>query len=243
MKSTNEQLKNRGFAFDEDIVVYKNYTENELLKLLRDKEAYKRTISIKLLSENPKEKYIPLFCEMLKTEKKLYTKIELCNSLEKYGEKSIPFLIPLLGTIGDNHHKKIEIVDINKKSYPLPRDIAGRILIRIGPKVFPELKKIIRENKNANQISESLEVIGHITGNYKNYEMEKTLIDYFHKNRGNEFPEWKLVRAFQSFNSREIKTLLKNVIKEHKNKIIVEEAKRSIQRIETRAMPTSSEFP
>jgi hypothetical protein len=234
MKSTTEQLKSRGFAFAEDIVPYENYTENELLKLLQDKNAYKRTISIKLLSKNLKEKYIPLFCEMLKTEKKLYTKIELCITLGKYGEKSIPYLISLLGTIGNNQHKKIEIVDINKKSYPYPRDIAGRTLIGLGPIVFPELKKIIMENKNLTQIAESIEVIGHITWNYKNYEMEKTLLDYFHQNRGNEFLEWKLVRAFQSFNSIEIKTILKDIIANHKNKVIAEEAKRSIKRIEDR---------
>jgi hypothetical protein len=234
MKSTNEQLKSRGFAFDEDIVLYENYAETELLKLSQDKNAYKRTISIKLLSKNPKEKYIPLFCEMLKTEKKLYTKIELCITLGEYGEKSIPYLVSLLGTIGNNQHKKIEIVDINKKSYPCPRDIVGRTLIRLGPKVFPELKKIIMENKDLAQIAETIEVIGHITWNYKNYEMEKILLDYFHRNRGNEFLEWKLVRAFQSFNSTEIKAILNNVIAGHKNKIIVEEAKRSIKRIADR---------
>jgi hypothetical protein len=64
--------------------------------------------------------------------------------------------------------------------------------------------------------------------------MEKILVDYFHGNRGNEFLEWKLVRAFQSFNSIEVKVILKNVIANHKNKVIVEEAKRSIKRIEGR---------
>ena len=44
MKSTNEQLKNRGFAFEEDIELFKKYGENELLKLLQDKDAFKRTI-------------------------------------------------------------------------------------------------------------------------------------------------------------------------------------------------------
>ena len=231
MKSTNDQLRNRGFVFDGDIILYKNYAENELLELLNDKEAYKRTIAIKLLSNYNNENYIKIFCEKLKTEKKLYTKIELCNVLEKYNEKAIPYLIPLLGTIGNNQHKKMEIVDINKKSYPLPRDIAGRILIRIGPKIFSELKKVILENKNTDQIMESIDVIGHITWNYRNYEMANVLVEYYNKIRGNEFIEWKIIRAFQSFNSKEIKTILEKIIKTHKNKIIIEEAKRSIKRI------------
>ena len=234
MKSTNEQLKNRGFAFEEDIEIYKNYREDELLKLSQNKDAFKRTISVKLLSKNPKEEYIPLFCEMLENEKKLYTKLELQKILAEYGEKSIPYLIPLLGAIGNNQHKKIGIVDINKKSYPCPRDVVGMVLIRIGPKTFPELKRIILENRNLEQIHEAIDVIGHITWNYENYEMEEILIEYYNANRGNEFIEWKLIRAFQSFNSIEIKTILNNVIKANKNEILVIEARRSINRIENR---------
>ena len=234
MKSTNEQLKNRGFAFEDDILLYKNYNENELLELLHDENAYKRTISIRLLSKNPKEKYIPLFCEMLKSKEKLYTKLELQNSLKNYGEKCIPYLIPLLGTIGNNQHKKVEIIDINKKSYPCPRDIVGMILIRIGPKVFPELGRLLAEDKNINQIHEAIDVIGHITWNFKDYSMEKILLDYYYKHKDNEFIRWKIVRAFQSFNSNEIKNILENIIKTDKNKIITEEAKRSINRIENR---------
>jgi hypothetical protein len=83
-----------------------------------------------------------------------------------------------LGTIGKNRHNKIEIIDIHKKSYPLPRDIVGRILIRIGPQVFPELKRITLEDKNINQTMEAIDVIGHITWNYKNYEMENILTEY-----------------------------------------------------------------
>jgi HEAT repeat protein len=234
MKSTNEQLKNRGFVFDNDILLYKNYKENELLKLLQDKNAYKRTISIKLLSENPKEKYIPLFCEMLKSKEKLYTKLELQNSLKNYGEKAIPYLIPLLGTIGNNQHKKAEIIDINKKSYPCPRDIVGMILIRIGPKVFPELKTLLADDKNIKQIHEAIDIIGHITWNFKDYSMEKVLLEYYNKHKDNEFITWKIIRAFQSFNSKEVKDILENLIRTDNNKIITEEAKRSINRIENR---------
>jgi hypothetical protein len=230
MKSTNEQLKNRGFAFDDDIKLYKNYNENELLTLLQDKEAYKRTIAIQLLSKYNKENYIKLFCETLKTEKKLYTKIELCTVLENYKEKAIPYLMSLLGTIGKNQHKEIEIIDLDKKSYPLPRDIVGRILIRIGPKVFPEINKLLAEDKNINQIYEAIDVIGHITWNYKDYSMENTLLEYYKKHKDNEFIEWKIVRAFQSFISNEIKNILEKIITIHKNETIKEEAKRSIKR-------------
>jgi hypothetical protein len=233
MKSTKEQLRNRGFVFDEDLLLYENYIEDVLLKLAQDKEAYKRTIAIKILSNYHKDKYLPLFCETLRTEKKLYTKMELCAALENYGEKSIPYLMPLLGTIGNNRHNKIDIIDLRKKSYPLPRDIVARILIRIGTRVFPELKKILVENENKIQIPNAIDVVGHITWNYKDYSLENVLKECWKKNNGNKFIEWKIIRAFQSFNSIEIISILENVIKTHKNKIIVEEAKRSMNRIKS----------
>jgi hypothetical protein len=234
MKSTKEQLKNRGFAFDEDITLYEKYTENELLQLLQDKNAYKRTIGIKLLSKNLKTKFIPIFCEMLKSNEKLYTKLELQNTLKNYGKKSIPYLVSLLGTIGKNQHKKVGLIDLNKKSYPCPRDIVGMILIRIGPKVFPDLKKLLTEDTNVKQIYEGIDIIGHITWNYKDYSMENTLLDYYNKHKDNEFIRWKIIRAFQSFNSKEIRKILEETIRKDSNKVIVEEAKRSKNRMETR---------
>jgi hypothetical protein len=154
--------------------------------------------------------------------------------LKEYGEKSIPYLIPLLGTIGNNQHKKIEIIDMGKKSYPCPRDVVAMILIRIGPKVFQELQRILIEDKNKNQIHEAIDIIGHITWNFKDYSMEKVLLEYYNKHKENEFIRWKITRAFQSFNSIEIKNILENIIKTDINKIIMEEANRSINRIENR---------
>ena len=234
MKSTRKQLLNRGFAFEEDIESFKNLTEKDLLDLLKDKDAFKRTISVNLLSKSRKEKLIPIFCEMLKSGEKLYTKLELQNALKEYGETSIPYLVPLLGTIGNNQHKKIEIIDLKKKSYPCPRDIVGMILSRIGPKVFPELKKLLTLDKNRNQINEAIDIIGHITWNFNDNSMEKPLLDYYNKHKNNEFIQWKIIRAFQSFNSMEIMKILKTTVKNHQNKVIVEEAKRSINRIESR---------
>jgi hypothetical protein len=234
LKSSEEQLKGRGYVTDGDIEKYTGLNENDLVQLLHNKEAYKRTIGIRLLSAYKKEKYIPLFCGLLKTEKKLYTKIALCDSLIQYDEKAIPYLLPLIGTIGNNRHTKIAAADIHKKSYPLPRDIAGRILIRIGPAVFPELEKIITENTNTSQVYEAIDVIGHIAWNYRDYRLEKALIGVYNKNQNDEFLEWKIIRAFQSFNSPEVKTILEKTRRTGRNKILAEEAKRSLMRIEGR---------
>ncbi len=125
LKSNAEQLRQRGFASDNDVLEYADSGEQKIMELLSSREAYKRTIGIKLLSKQKNEKHLPLLCETLKTEKKLYTKIALCECLESFGESAIPYLLPLLGTIGNNQHKEISIVDLDKKSFPLPRDISA----------------------------------------------------------------------------------------------------------------------
>lgn len=109
MKSSNEQLKNRGYATIEDIDKYADLNENELLLLLKSKEPQKRTIAVKLLANKIKlnNEIINLFCNMLLHENKLYTKIELCNALSKASLESAKIMVKYLGTIGKNQHKEL----------------------------------------------------------------------------------------------------------------------------------------
>jgi hypothetical protein len=77
-------------------------------------------------------------CRQLAVEKKLYTKIALCESLAARAELSIEPLIELLGRIGKNQETKIPERGFYKVSYPLPRDIAARIICRlvIGGQIY-----------------------------------------------------------------------------------------------------------
>ena len=51
MKSSDSQLRSRGKVTSEDFQQYISHTQIELLKMLKSKEAYKRTIAVKILSE------------------------------------------------------------------------------------------------------------------------------------------------------------------------------------------------
>jgi hypothetical protein len=235
MKSTKEQLKSRGKAFDDDIDSYKKCNETELLELLHSHEAYKRTIGIKLLHKlYRREEYIPLFCDMLKEEDKLYTRIELRNTLAEYEEKSIPYILPLLGIIGNNQHKQIGIVDDNKPSYPCPRDLAAGVLIRIGEKALPYLKTFVVESKNKKAIYEAIDAIGFISWHSNNIDMENLLINCWENNKEDALMKWKLIRAFQSFNTMKIKNILEDTLRNNEDDIIKKEAKRSMERMNNR---------
>ncbi len=117
MKSSDEQLKNRGYATIEDINGYTNLNESELLELLKSKELHKRTIAINLLSNKSQldNNIINLFCNMLLHENKLYTKIELCNALSKASVESAKIMVNYLGIIGKNQYKELPEKRFNKK--------------------------------------------------------------------------------------------------------------------------------
>jgi hypothetical protein len=233
MKSSDEQLRSRGFLDEQDFLKFQKNPNVNLISLLNSKLAHERTAAIRQISLDLEDKYIPEICERLKIEKKLYTKLEISKCLEKYSEKAIPYLIPLIGKIGENQHKEIKIVDLNKSSFPLPRDIVARIMIRIGPKVVPYLKPLFRTSETM-LISEIIDIIGHISWNFHDYSMEDFLIEYFKKNDFEEIITWKLIRAFQSFTSPEITILLEEIIANSQNEIFKKEAERSLNRISKR---------
>lgn len=52
MKSHINKLKNRGYIPIEDIRDYEDLNKNELLELLKAKEAYKITIAVNLFGQN-----------------------------------------------------------------------------------------------------------------------------------------------------------------------------------------------
>lgn len=238
MKSSNEQLKNRGYATTEDIDKYVDLNEDELMVLLKSKEPYKRTIAIKLLSNKAQSDndIINLFCNMLLHENKLYTKIELCNALSKASIKSSKIMVDYLGIIGKNQYKELPDKKFNKKSYPLPRDIVARTLAHMGVEVLPELIKVLKSN-NVVAIREALDAIGFICFyNSKVYHEEilNDLISCFNEYIEDDIIRWKLVRAFESFNNKLIVDLLSNTKENDDEDIIRIEATRSLNIIKNR---------
>lgn len=232
MKSNIDQLHKRGYVTVEELDEYRSLSDNEISDFLKSENAVERTIGAEITGERKIPDSLPLLCELLKTEKKLYTKIAVCKAIEKYGTGSLKYLLPLVGKIGSNQHKKADLIDLKKKSYPLPRDIAARIIIRIGPMALPYLERII-ETGTIEQKVEIIDVIGHIAFNHNDYRSKNVLLNAYN-NTDDELLKWKIIRAFQSFDSEEIKIILDELINGN-NKVFREEAKRSLMQIEKRS--------
>lgn len=235
MKSTKEQLESRGYVSDEDVNNYKSISDDQHFILLKSNKACDRTLGAKLAINKMNKEVLQILCALLVKETKLYTKIALSEAIEKYGVASIEYLIPLLGKIGKNQHKIIAIVDINKKSYPLPRDLAARIIIRIGEPALPYLEEILVSGTYI-QKCEAVDAIGHIAFNYSNFQSENILLSVLSENDHDELITWKIIRAFQSFHSAKIEEYLKGYLNDSRNEVLHAEAKRSLWQIQKRKL-------
>ncbi|WP_282143812.1 HEAT repeat domain-containing protein [Cellulophaga baltica] len=229
MSNKQEQLENRGYLETGIDSQYLNSSFEQKITLLRSKIATERTLGARLLKEDNGAKTTELLINALKNEKKLYPKIEICNTLSTFGKLVIPPLIECLGKIGTNQHKKIPEKEFSKDSYPLPRDIASRTLIRIGDKAIPELLKAL-ETTDMILLSELIDTIGHINFNFKTKNIYKPLQSCYYRNKADEVITWKIIRAFSGI--QESEAFLKKLYSEVKKDGLKKEIKRSLRLIE-----------
>lgn len=217
----------RGFVADGDERAYLLKTNDELISLLESRVAVERTIGARVLGCRENEIVEDLFTALEK-EQKLYPRIEICNSLSLIGEYSIMGLVRRLGKIGNNQHHAPTDEPFKKKSYPLPRDIAARTLIRIGPKVLPALCDVLIED-DLSKISEAIDAIGFIcyAGGQEKY-MEPLLSCYY-TFICNDLLRWKIIRAMSAFPAS--MTFLEAQFQIEKNPAIHQEIERSIRMI------------
>lgn len=240
MKSSDSQLRSRGKITSEDLQQYSNHTKIELSEMLKSKEAYKRTIAVKILSEkyDLTDDLIHLFLHTLKQEKKLYTKIELCDALSKGDVQSAKIMVEYLGQIGNNQHTELPTNGFNKKSYPLPRDIIARTLAHMKEDILPVLMDVLKTN-NIPAIREVIDAIGFICFYNKihfNTQIVDELILCLNENYNDDIIRWKLVRAFESFNDINLIHILMEIKQNDSQLVIRNEAKRSLEIINNRTI-------
>ncbi len=107
MKSNREQLISRGYLEEGAESGFGDTPYHERVKLLNSKIATDRTLGARLLANANNGETIDCLIKALTVEKKLYPKIEICNSLVTYEELAVDALIGLLGAIGANQHKEV----------------------------------------------------------------------------------------------------------------------------------------
>ena len=223
MKSDEEQLMNRGYLATGDETPYLDRTFNEKVAFLKSRVPIDRTLGARLLLNSKDSKAISFLISALIVEKNLYPKVEICNSLFSCGEDSIKPLVKILGKVGKNQHKVIPEDVFDKDSYPLPRDIAGRTLIRFGQAALSELEKVLG-SKEIRQLCEAIDAVGFICFYDCKPEVFEKLKKCYLKNSQNSLIKWKIICAMSGFPESE------SFLLDQKNKIDDERIKKEIER-------------
>ncbi|MDR2624061.1 MAG: HEAT repeat domain-containing protein [Methanobrevibacter sp.] len=231
-----ESRKKRGWINSDDLKPFKDFESDDLITMLSDKDPQKRTIAATLLNEgiveddNDKKHIIVSLLKSSKREKTLYSRMAIFESLVSYGELSVPYLIKLLGVIGSNQEKQLPKKYFNKKSFPLPRDLAARTLAKMGNTPIPYLVELLKDNNITNfKKEQALDVIGAIAYKYNDHRAFDSINDLFANIGSEDFNKepttvlvWKIVRSLSGFkNNMNALNLVINVFKrfDHVNEI------------------------
>lgn len=214
MKSHTSALQSRGFLSAEDLTSFGQMSTEDLIRKVDSDDAVERSAAIRLLARTTSagDSLNHIFVERLTRETKLYTKLEICEALQSGGVPSARLLTPLLGKIGKNQHKHPSAEVFRKSSYPLPRDIVARTLARMDPQILPMLIAVLRERPR-DEVAEVIDAIGFmcfyaaVTPTDRLAAL-RALIDTFHENPNDELVQWKVARAFESFNHPDCLSLL-----------------------------------
>lgn len=230
MKTNPEILRKRGFLTSTELESYYIYSKEELLNILNDKQAVKRTAALRILSKLVDINELDVrILKMLTTEKALYTKLEICNILASGNELTIKRMLPYVGKIGRNQYHTIPDRISKKKSYPLPRDIIARTMAKMDPRYF----EAIFENLNHKDdiiVAEIIDAVGWQVFYHQELAIEKyyqVVADLLTKYQENELMLWKLIICLSSFN--QAKELLRRW--NCNNLIMKQEIQRSINLI------------
>ena len=230
MRSKKENLIKRGFV---EVGVEKSFSSlvlMEKVRLLQSTVATERTIGARLLTHE-QENVAEALVAALKVEKKLYPKLEIAKALIAHRRNSVKMLSATIGKIGNNQHQAIPVKEFGKNSYPLPRDIAARVLAKMGKIALPELIKVIK-GSGEKMVSEAIDAIGFICFYSPQPQVLKELKSCFYTCFHHQLICWKIVMAMSGF--PESISFLKEVYQTSQDRLVRREIIRSLRILETR---------
>ena len=234
-KSNREELRKRGFIENDDIDKCIDLKYDELIKRVNSKVAEERTVAIHILFNKfglEHETFIQAILEQLCDEKCLYTKLKICEVLQTGDIFVVEKMIPFLGKIGNNQHRKLPEKISEKISYPLPRDIIARTLGKMDIVILQVLLKVFESNDKYS-IYEVLDAVGFLVF-YNNEVANSTLFNkiilLLERYNDDELMLWKVIICLSAFPLMECKEFLLSLLQSN-NSIIKEEVERSLKLI------------
>jgi len=159
MKSSKSSLALRGYY---QLTGAEEGRKGDIDALLGSREASDRTLGALLAGCDDDPARAPALLALLANETALYTRIEICKTLARF-PSALSHVLDRLGTIGVNHMRELPTKVFGKESYPLPRDLCARTLIRMDGRAVLDACVRRLATASAETKSELLDVIGHVS--------------------------------------------------------------------------------
>ena len=208
MDNLAAKRRERGEVNETDISDFASFDESELLSFLQSEKPVERSCAAVHLRKYKNTTVVEKLCHQLAIEKKLYTKIALCETLAKCAELSIEPLIGLFGKIGKNQETKIPETGFYKVSYPLPRDIAARTICRLGTVAILPLENFIKSSKDINALAQAIDAYGHIVYSNKIECSSSPLRELYERHPKNDFLKYIITRCLSGIHDEWAKSFL-----------------------------------
>jgi len=177
--------------------------EDALIETINAKDPAMRSAAINHLVEiqGMNASFAQLLLNRLTIEDKLYTRIEICEALQK-GDIAVARLMgSYLGAIGNNQHQILPKAISKKKSYPLPRDIIARTMGKMDKTIEPAIGEILNGD-NLTQIKEALDAYGFLIFYNKELTVSNALdalANVYNRFKKDSIICWKIAMCLRSF--------------------------------------------
>ncbi|WP_041137939.1 hypothetical protein [Beduini massiliensis] len=213
MKSTQNDLKKRGYVDTEELRQYQGTPHETLILWINDSDSVKRSIAANYLDALRKEDIL-LLIDQLKKEKSLYTRIAICEKLQTGNALTASLMVKELGKIGHNQYHALPKRGSAKKSYPLPRDLIARCLGKMDTAVFPILLEVLNTD-DLSRISEVLDAIGFMVFYHPflvTKENAKKVYSIFERYQNHPLLIWKGLTCLSAFPTKETNRILQSYV-------------------------------
>lgn len=237
MKSSEEQLRNRGKCTSSSVEELNHLSLEELYQRLNNSLAETRSAAAILLTSHfiqaskiQRQEIVDHILIALAQENCLYTKIELCNLLELGDSSTAKQMTAYLGKIGNNQHKSLPDRVSKKVSYPLPRDIIARSLGRMSIQILPILIEVLKQ-EDLSACYEALDAIGFLVFYHRDQIQDRGLdeiINLIQKYPEDDLLAFKTAMCLSAYIGDKSKEMLEHLKQSNRHKTVCLEAHRSL---------------
>lgn len=231
MKKKLAHLIREGYAIQEDVEKFEKMERVDLLGKLYAGESFERTIAVRMLNKKERGNLenTERFLNVLETERKFYTRMELFEALRTSTKEQAEVIGRYVGELKMGANNGLAEFCPSKERKFLPEDMAVCVLAQMGEKSFPVVARIINEeDTKMGAILDGLIYMYHYKKINHSLEIEKVIFQKISLGNYEEKIRIKLVKVMSFFETSEAMEKLTEIRWRDASTLVQQEAGRSL---------------